>query len=79
MPKWTIAQKARVKKTLAKFTVNDPMIVSEEMLADLKENGMLYAERTLVQTSGGLVVTIPWADGILWRGKGNGDKNYYGT
>ena len=70
MVKWTDAQKARVKKTLAKFTVNDPMVVSEEMLADLKENGLLDRERILVKTAGGLVVTIPWADGILWRGKG---------
>lgn len=70
MPKWTDAQKARVKKAIAKFSVNDPMIVTEQMWYDLKENGMLDRERTLVKTKDGLIVQMPWSDGVLWTGKG---------
>ncbi len=61
MTKWTDAQKARVKKALSHFTVNDPMIVSPEMLDSLKENNMLDKERTLLKTKGGLVIKIPWS------------------
>ena len=70
MPKWTKAQKKRVKGAISGFTVNDPMIVSEQMWYDLKENGLLDRERTLVKTKDGLIVKIPWSEGILWTGEG---------
>ncbi len=65
--KWTDEQKARVAIALADFTVDDPMIVSEEMLANLKENNMLDRERTLVKTDRGLVIKIPWSEGVLLK------------
>ncbi len=67
---WTEKQKARVKKAIAHFTVNDPMIVSEEKWYQLKENGLLDRERTLVKTKEGLIVKVPWSEGKLWTGKG---------
>ncbi len=67
---WTEDQKIRVSKALAEFTVNDPMIVSEEMWYDLKENNMLDRERTLIMTKDGLLVRIPWKEGVLWKPKG---------
>jgi len=70
MTKWTEQQKARVKKALAKFTVNDPMIVSEEKWYDLKENGLLDRERTLIRTKDGLLIKVPWSEGKLWTGEG---------
>ncbi len=69
MVKWTDAQKKRVKGAISRFTENDPMIVSEQMWYDLKENGLLDRERTLVKTKDGLIVKIPWSEGILLDGK----------
>ncbi len=67
---WTEKQKARVKLAIAKFSTDNPMIVSEEKWYALKENGLLDRERTLVKTKDGLIVKIPWSEGVLWTGKG---------
>ena len=61
--KYTDKQKVAVKRAISGFTVNNPMIVSEEKWYELKANGLLDRERTLVKTKGGLVVKIPWSDG----------------
>ena len=60
MPKWTDKQKARMRVVIDKFSVNDPMIVSEENWYALRENGMLDMSRTLVKTKAGLVVKVPF-------------------
>ena len=58
--RWNPAQRRRMQKLIDTFSVNNPMIVSEQNWYALKENNMLDMSRTLVKTKEGLIVKIPF-------------------